>query len=95
MHNSKVLHKESVTTGKMSDLKVYYLTRNRLVYMRRNIEGKDFVISLSYQISVAIGKNALMYLLKGKLKMFWAYIKAIVWNIQNMFNVEIHDNPML
>jgi len=95
VHNSKVLHKESVTTGKMSDLKVYYLTRNRLVYMRRNIEGKDFVISLLYQIFVAIGKNALMYLLKGKLKMFWAYIKAIVWNIQNMFNVEIHDNPML
>ncbi len=42
VHNSKVLHKESVTTGKMGALKVYYLSRNRLVFMRRNIYGKDF-----------------------------------------------------
>lgn len=95
VHNSKVFHKESVTTGKMSTLKTYYLTRNRLVYMRRNISGPDFYISLLYQIFIAIGKNALVFLLKGNLKMFWAYARGINWNITHMFDVEIHDNPRL
>ena len=95
VHNSMVRHKESVTTGKMGSLKVYYLTRNRLVFMRRNIYGSDFFISLFYQIFIAIGKNALLYLLKGDVKIFSAYFKAIMWNIKNMFNVEIHDNPRL
>lgn len=95
VHNSKVYHKESVTTGRLSDLKTYYLTRNRLVYMRRNIHGSDFYISLLYQIFIAIGKNAIMFLLKGKLKIFWAYIKGINWNVSHMFDVEIHDNPKL
>lgn len=95
VHNSKVFHKESVTTGKLSELKTYYLTRNRLVYMRRNIHGSDFYISLLYQIFIAIGKNALLFLVKGKTKMFWAYVKGISWNISHMFDVEIHDNPKL
>jgi len=95
VHNSNVFHKESVTTGKLSELKTYYLTRNRLVYMRRNIQGSDFYISLLYQIFIAIGKNALVYLLKGKPKMFWAFVRGINWNISHMFDVEIHDNPKL
>jgi len=95
VHNSKVFHKESVTTGKLGVIKVYYLTRNRLVYMRRNIYGTDFLISILYQIFIAIGKNAFTYLLKGNIRVFWAYIRAINWNIKNMFNVEIHDNPRL
>jgi len=95
VHNSKVYHKESVTTGKLSDLKVYYLTRNRLVYMRRNIHGLDFYISLLYQIFIAIGKNAMVFLLKGKIKMFWSYLRGINWNITHMFDPEIHDNPYL
>jgi hypothetical protein len=95
VHNSKVYHKESVTTGKLSDLKVYYLTRNRLVFMRRNIHGLDFYISLLYQIFIAIGKNALVFLINGKIKMFWAYLRGINWNIVHMFDPEIHDNPYL
>jgi GT2 family glycosyltransferase len=95
VHNSKVFHKESVTTGKLSDLKVYYLTRNRLVFMRRNIHGKDFIISMLYQIFVAIGKNALIYFFKGNMRTFWAYLKALGWNLKNAFNPEIHNNPYL
>jgi len=63
--------------------------------MRRNIYGKDFFIGLLYQVFVAIGKNAMVYLFKGNLKYFWAYWRAIGWNLKNMFNVEIHDNPFL
>jgi hypothetical protein len=63
--------------------------------MRRNIHGKDFIISMLYQIFVAIGKNALIYFFKGNMRTFWAYLKALGWNLKNAFNPEIHNNPYL
>ncbi|MFA5727734.1 MAG: glycosyltransferase family 2 protein, partial [Saccharofermentanaceae bacterium] len=33
-HNSLVFHKESISTGKQSPLKTYYINRSRLLYMR-------------------------------------------------------------
>jgi len=37
--NAKIYHKESISVGKMSTLKTYYLTRNRILFMRRNKSG--------------------------------------------------------
>jgi GT2 family glycosyltransferase len=95
VHNSYVLHKESVSTGKLSALKIYYLNRNRIVFMRRNIKGKQFYYGLAYQLFVAIPKNAFKYLAKGKIKLFLAYYKAIGWHLKNTFSSEIHENPSL
>ncbi len=95
VHNSLVFHKGSVTTGKNSALKTYYLTRNRIVFMRRNIHGFVFFIALLYQLIIAIGKNGLVYLIKGRGKLARAYWSGILWNFRNIFNKEIHDNPKL
>jgi GT2 family glycosyltransferase len=92
---SYVLHKESVSTGKMSPLKIYYQNRNRIVFMRRNIEGKEFYLGILYQLFVAIPKNALKFLLKGKIIYFLAYYRAIGWHITHLFSKEIYENPML
>lgn len=95
VHSSLVLHKQSITTGKLSPLKIYYLTRNRIVFMRRNIFGITFLISIIYQLFIAIPKNAFKYLIQGKFSLFITYYKAIGWHISNLFNREIHENPML
>lgn len=95
VHNSSVYHKESISTGKLSALKIYYLNRNRIVFMRRNVEGKLFYAGIAYQLLVAIPKNAFKYLLKGKIKLFHAYYRAIGWHIRHLFDPEIHENPML
>lgn len=95
VHNSYVLHKESISTGKLSALKIYYQNRNRIVYMRRNIHGKEFYLSLGYQLFIAIPKNAFKFLLKGKIILFLAYYRAIGWNLKNLFAKEIHENPQL
>lgn len=95
VHNSIVYHKGSVTTGKNSPLKTHYLTRNRLVFMRRNIHGFKFAIALLYQLFIAIWKNGIIFLLKGDVKLAGAYWSGILWNIKNIFNKEIHNNPML
>ena len=34
-----VFHKESQSTGQLSKLRTYFLTRNRLLYARRNMKG--------------------------------------------------------
>ncbi|MGM0565400.1 MAG: glycosyltransferase family 2 protein [Bacteroidota bacterium] len=95
VHNSLVYHKESISTGKLSALKIYYLYRNRMVYMRRNIFGKKFVLGMLYQLFVAIPKNALVILLKGKIKLFHAFLRAVGWHMNHMFDKTIHENPML
>ncbi len=95
VHNSYVLHKESVSTGRLSALKIYYQNRNRIVYLRRNIHGKTFYYALGYQVFVAIPKNAFKFLLKGKIKLFLAYYRAIGWHMTNAFSAEIHENPKL
>lgn len=95
VHNSFVLHKESISTGKLSSLKIYYQNRNRIVFMRRNISGRDFYLGMAYQLFIAIPKNAFKFLLKGKLILFFAYYRAIGWNIKNFFSKEIFENPSL
>lgn len=95
VHNSLIYHKESISTGKLSPMKIYYLNRNRLVYMRRNIHGKNFYIGILYQLLIAIPKNALKFLIQGKFRLFHAYNRAIGWHMKNLFNKEIHENPML
>ncbi|GAB1417559.1 glycosyltransferase family 2 protein [Bacteroidales bacterium] len=95
VHNSYVLHKESISTGKLSNLKIYYLNRNRLVFMRRNVNGSQFYKGLAYQLLIAIPKNALNFLRKGNMGAFHTYYKAIGWHLLHLFDPVIYENPML
>lgn len=60
-----VFHKESATTGQRSPLRSYYLTRNRLIYARRNRRGAVRLLSLLYQTAVALPKALLTAALRG------------------------------
>ena len=63
--------------------------------MRRNIVGKDFYIGILYQLFISIPKNALKYLVKGKISLFYAYLRAIGWHMKKIASAEIHENPRL
>lgn len=67
-----IFHKESQSTGQLSKLRTYYLTRNRLLYARRNLRGAARLFSVLYQSTVAAGKNSLAYVLKGRFDLFFA-----------------------
>ncbi len=95
VHNSLVYHKESKSTGKLSPLKTYYINRNRLLYMRRNIFGRTFFIAILYQIFIAIPKNTLFFLIKCNFNHFSSYISAIIWHLKNIRNKDIFENPKL
>ncbi|MCX6306822.1 MAG: glycosyltransferase family 2 protein [Bacteroidetes bacterium] len=93
VHNSLVYHKESVSTGKLSPLKTYYMNRSRLIFLRRNISGVTFVIAALYQLLIAMPKNALLFLLRGSFDHFRAYRNAVSWHMTHMFSREIHEQP--
>ena len=95
VHDSLIYHKESVTTGKESPLKVYYLNRSRLLYMRRNVHGLTFGVSLLFQTFFAIPKNTLKYLFQGRPDLMRAYHRAIAWHLKNMFNRELHRQSQM
>lgn len=95
VHNSLVYHKESISTGKASPTKTYYMNRSRLIFMRRNVKGLVLLIAIAYQLLIAIPKNAFSFLLMGRKDLFLAYHKAVMWHFNNLFKPEIHQSPQL
>jgi GT2 family glycosyltransferase len=76
-------HKESMTTGKASPLKTFYLTRNRILFMRRNTPILGFSIFLIYFIAFTIPKNSLQYLSKRQMDHFKSFWKGILWHLNS------------
>lgn len=72
-----VFHKESQSTGQLSTLRTYYLTRNRLLYAWRNLHGADRLLSLLYQMTLAAAKNSLQHLLQRRPQLCAAVWKGI------------------
>jgi GT2 family glycosyltransferase len=78
---SLIYHKESMTTGKSSPLKTYYLTRNRLLFMQRNMPRRTRLVFTTYFILFTIPKNTIQYLLRGQrehLRSFWRGIFSLL-----------------
>ena len=80
---SYILHKESISTGKFSPLKTYYISRNRILFARRNFKPLSLAISLLFQCFVSIPKNTLQFLLKREFAHLKAFWRAITWNLQH------------
>ena len=74
---STVYHKESQTTGEESPLKTYYLTRNRLLFIKRNSNEYRF-LSYIYVIFVVALRDIGKHLLRKKTNLAKATIKGIV-----------------
>lgn len=83
--DSKVYHKESMSVGKNSTLKTYYMTRNRLLFMRRHTRGAIKLLWLIFFITFSLPKNALTYFFQSgdHTRAFW---QALAWNITHLSN---------
>jgi len=87
---STIFHKESVSVGRQSTLKTYYMARNRLLFMRRNTQGIEFLVSLLFFIFLAIPNNTIKYLIKLQFKHLASFYAGIGWNLShyNIFTVQ-------
>ena len=73
---SCILHKESMTIKRGTPLRLYYLTRSRLLFTRRNYKTFTKYLALSYQLTVVIPKNILLFMLRNNKQMLIAFIKG-------------------
>lgn len=79
---SIVFHKESMSVGKMSGLKVYYMNRNRLLFIRRNIFGVTGIFSRLFFILVSAPSAILKYILQGKWSFAGKICQGLLWNLK-------------
>lgn len=71
-----IYHKESQATGQDSPLKIYYITRNRLLFVHRNTRGISKPLSFLYLIGVVTPKDIIKHLLHKRPDLAKAAIKG-------------------
>ena len=89
---SYILHKESMSVGKNSLLKTYYMSRNRWLYLRRNVDYPLFFFTAGYYMLIALPKNLLVHAIKFEWGHFKKYFKGFV---DGLFLKDIKENPTL
>ena len=72
-----IYHKESQATGQNSPLKTYYLTRNRLIFAKRNIQGLHKLMAYCYLIGIVAFRDVLKYAFKGKTDLLRATFSGV------------------
>ncbi|MFD2873382.1 glycosyltransferase family 2 protein [Mucilaginibacter ximonensis] len=76
-----IYHKESVSVGKKSALKEYFMNRNRILFIRRNAPFAARVLFYIYFILIVSPRNILNYIKEGNSGYIKWLLKAIWWNI--------------
>ena len=72
-----IYHKESKSTGQASPLKTFYTTRNRLLFVKRNMSGLSKCLSYLYIIGIVAPKDMLLFTLKGRFDLAKATVSGI------------------
>jgi hypothetical protein len=75
---STIYHKESQSTGQNSPLRTYYITRNRLLLVKRNWIGASKFLSYLYLIAIVVTRDIIKYALRGHFQHINAIIKGIL-----------------
>ncbi|TAK46074.1 MAG: glycosyltransferase family 2 protein [Saprospiraceae bacterium] len=89
-----IYHKESYTVSRNSVLKTYYLTRNRLFFMRRNKKQWQWAAFCAFLLVVTLPKNLLVYGAKGEWQHAKAFLNAIRWNFSGNKNISPVSTPL-
>lgn len=83
---TKIYHKESISVGKESAIKTYFMTRNRMLFIRRNTSAFNTLIFSIYYIFIACSKQVITQFLKGRKDLVKWTIKGLFWNFENSKN---------
>jgi len=78
-----IYHKESVSVGRRSALKEYFMNRNRILFIRKNASAFTFFIFSCYFAVAVVPRNLLAYLKNGEYQFIPVFLKAITWHFSN------------
>ena len=77
-----IYHKESQSTGQNSPLRTYYITRNRLLLVKRNYEGLYKYLAYSYLMGLVSPRD----IIKAGLKCQYGLLKATIKGTTDFIN---------
>ena len=80
---AKIYHKESMSVGKNSLLKEYFMCRNRILFIRRNAPWFSRILFYFHFLMLVSPRNLLGYLLTGNKAHAKQFIRGILWNFKN------------
>lgn len=83
---TRVYHKESMSVGKESNIKTYFMTRNRMLFIRRNTGLLNTLIFSVFYLLVACPKQIFIYLKKGRKDLIKWVFKGVWWNLTHNKN---------
>ncbi|GAA3950062.1 glycosyltransferase family 2 protein [Pedobacter ginsengiterrae] len=83
---TKIYHKESISVGKESAIKTYFMTRNRMLFIRRNTSAFNTLIFSIYYIFIACSKQVITQFLKGRKDLVKWTFRGLFWNFKNSKN---------
>lgn len=72
-----IYHKESQATGQNSPLRTYYITRNRLLFVKRNNRNASRILSYIYLIGIVAVKDTLKFAIQRHPDLAKATLKGI------------------
>ncbi|TCD02007.1 glycosyltransferase family 2 protein [Pedobacter frigidisoli] len=78
-----IFHKESMSVGKESSIKTFFMTRNRMLFIRRNTGAFNTAIFTCYYLLIVAPREIFRYLLKGKKELAAQVIKGLRWNLNH------------
>jgi len=81
--NALIYHKESLSVGKNSPLKEFFMNRNRILFTRRNASAGQRSFFWAYFIFFVTPRNIIKYFTEGTANYAGVLLKAISWNITN------------
>ena len=87
--NCTIYHKESQSTGQNSPLRTYYITRNRLLLVKRNFKGLKKYLAYAYLQMIVATRDILKYLFKGQIDLLKATTKGLRDFNDNQFNYQL------
>ncbi len=72
-----IYHKESQSTGADSPLKIYYVTRNRLLFARRNTRGVRRLLTYCYLTALVAPRDVVSHLLHRRPDLAKATLRGV------------------
>ena len=72
-----IYHKESQSSGQSSPLRTFYITRNRLLLVKRNWQGIYKYLAYCYLSCIVAPRDIFKYIIKGKWNLSLAVCKGL------------------
>ena len=80
---SKITHKTSASVSRVSDCKLYFTTRNRILFARKHFPAINQFLFVLFFLFVSTPKHMLRFIWNGDKNSIQTYFQAIKWHFQN------------